>query len=168
MTVWGIGGKWLLWSLFASAPVIVCAYIFCDALTVALLSPWWFYGAGTAILLIGIPFWLLSAITVKQAFESETFCTSGVFALCRNPIYAAWVLFLVPGGVLFTRNPLLLTIPFIMYGVLRLVLPKEEAWLEEKYGASYREYKAKVPRILPIGRIFLLKSKTNRKKASGA
>ena len=166
MSVWGIGGKWLLWSLFASTPIIVCAYIFCDALTITSVSPWWFYGTGISILLIGIPFWLLSAITVKRAFESETFCTSGVFAICRNPIYAAWILFLMPGSLLFTRNPLLLTIPFIMYAVLRVVLPREEAWLEERYGAVYRDYKMTVPRILLTCRFIFSKSDTNQEKVS--
>ncbi|AKJ64823.1 methyltransferase family protein [Kiritimatiella glycovorans] len=152
MTVWGIGGKWLLWSLLASAPVVVCAAVFRESLVVTAISPWWFYGAGIAILLAGIPFWFISAITLRKAHQAETLCTSGVFALCRNPIYAAWILFLVPGFVLFFRNPLLLAIPFIMYVVLRLVLPGEEAWLAEKYGEAYRDYSKRVARILPYAR----------------
>jgi protein-S-isoprenylcysteine O-methyltransferase Ste14 len=149
MTVWGIGGKWLFWSLLASAPVIACAAVFRESLVVTAISPWWFYGASIAILLVGIPFWFISAITLKKAYEAETLCTSGVFALCRNPIYAAWILFLVPGFVLFFRNPLLLAIPLVMYAVLRHVLPQEDAWLENKYGEAYRSYRTRVSRILP-------------------
>lgn len=166
MTVWGIGGKWLFWSLLASAPVIASAYTFHDSLAVTAISPWWFYGAGVLLLLVGIPFWLLSAFTLKRAFESEALCTSGVFAVCRNPIYAAWIFFLVSGGLLFTRNPLLLAIPFIMYAVLRLVLPQEEAWLEEKYGTSYRDYEKNVYRILPSFRVPISQSNANQKKAN--
>lgn len=149
MTVWGIGGKWLLWSLLASAPVIACGGLLRESLVVTSVSPWWFRGAGVALLLMGIPFWFVSAVTLKRAHEADTLCTTGVFALCRNPIYAAWTLFLVPGFILFFRTPLLLLIPVIMYAVLRLVLPREDAWLEKKYGEAYRSYRTRVPLILP-------------------
>jgi protein-S-isoprenylcysteine O-methyltransferase Ste14 len=149
MTVWGIGVKWLLWSLLASAPVIALAAVFHDSLVLTSVSPWWFYGAGLALLVIGIPFWFVSAVTLKKAYQAETLCTTGVFALCRNPIYAAWTLFLVPGLVLFFRTPLLLLIPVIMVAVLRLVFPREDAWLEKTYGDAYRSYRTRVPFLLP-------------------
>lgn len=164
MTVWGIGGKWLFWSMAASLPVIFCAYAFRDSLIITSIPSYWFHIAGGLLLLIGLPFWFLSAITLKQAFETETLCVSGTFGICRNPIYAAWILFLVPAILLFFRNPLLLAIPFIMYAVLRVVLPKEETWLEEKYGSKYRDYKKRVCRILPSFRAFYICRNSNQTK----
>ncbi len=149
MTIFGIGIKCLGWSVLASAPVVACACVFSESLRVTAVSPWWFYGPGILLLVVGAPFWLLSAFTLKHAFTSEKLCTSGVFALCRNPIYASWIFFLVPGGLLFTRIPLLLVIPLLMYGVLRWLLHQEEQWLEETFGDAYRDYKKRVGRILP-------------------
>lgn len=151
MTVWGIGGRWLARSLAASVPVIVVAIVFRGPLRAVPVPPWLYCGAGILLLLVGIPFWFISAVTLKKAYMSETLCTDGVFALCRNPIYAAWILLLVPGILLFFRNPLLLVIPFIMVALLRGMLSGEETWLEEKYGEAYRDYARRVPRILPIG-----------------
>ena len=85
MTVWGIGGIWFLWTFIGSLPVIICAYLFRYSLIVTSISPWWFYSIGVLLLIGGIPFWLLSAITLKKAFDKEHLCTSGVFGVCRNP-----------------------------------------------------------------------------------
>lgn len=101
------------------------------------------------LLAVGLPFWFVSAITLKKTFADKKLSTSGVFGLCRNPIYAAWVLFLVPGVLLFFLNPLLLLIPVVMYVVLRVFLLQEEAWLKEKFGEEYLGYMRRVNRIFP-------------------
>ena len=38
-----------------------------------------------------------------------------------------------------------------MYFILRLLVKKEEIYLENVFGSQYREYKNKIPSILPIG-----------------
>ncbi len=149
MTVWGIGGKWALGSILLSLPIMLAAFLFHDSLVMTSVPPWCFYTLAALLILIGFPFLLWSAITLVKGFNAEELCTSGVFALCRNPIYAAWILFLAPGILLFFRAPILLAIPVIMYIVLRSLLYKEEQWLEEKYGEAYREYKRRVHRLLP-------------------
>ncbi len=155
MTVWGIGKKWVFVSLLLCSPLLFVVGFFRESLVVTSLSPWWFYGTGIALLLFGIPFWFIAAVTLRRAYDAEELCTTGVFSLCRNPIYAAWILFLLPGGLLFFRAPLLFLIPLLFYGVLRQVFPKEDAWLEKKYGEAYRLYRERVPFLLPTPRRFL-------------
>jgi protein-S-isoprenylcysteine O-methyltransferase Ste14 len=153
MTICGIGMRWARWSLLLSLPLLLCAWWFRSSLVADGLPPWVFEGAGAVLLLVGVPFWFMSAVTLKRHYDSRRLCTTGVFAICRNPIYAAWTLFIVPGVLLFFRIPLLLVIPLIMYGALRVLLPREEQWLEATYGDEYREYKRRVNRLLPtIGR----------------
>lgn len=139
----------MLWSFLLSVPIIMSAWLFSSSLTIAGIHSWIFYGAGIVLLAVGLPFWFVSAITLKKTFADKKLGTSGVFALCRNPIYAAWVLFLAPGALLFFRNPLLLLIPVVMYAVLRVFLLQEEAWLEEKFGEEYLGYTRRVNRIFP-------------------
>jgi protein-S-isoprenylcysteine O-methyltransferase Ste14 len=74
--------------------------------------------------------------------------TTGLHAWTRNPIYLG--LFLVYGGIgIATRSPwvLILMLPLaitIRYGVVG----REEAYLERRFGAAYRDYKTRVRRWL--------------------
>lgn len=149
MSVWGIGRKWLGWSFATSLPVFIIAWAYRSSLVVSSIDPWLFYGTGIFLLTLGVPFLLLSAITLGRNFKAGELCTTGVFAMCRNPIYAAWILFLVPGILLFFRIPFLLLSPLIMYITLRVFLSKEEKWLEETFGSDYRNYKKTTNRVVP-------------------
>jgi protein-S-isoprenylcysteine O-methyltransferase Ste14 len=72
--------------------------------------------------------------------------TTGIHGWTRNPIYLG--MFLVYGGVgIAVRSPsiLILTLPLavaIRYGVVA----REEAYLERRFGDTYRDYKARVRR----------------------
>ncbi len=74
--------------------------------------------------------------------------TAGIYSWTRNPIYLAF--FLVYGGLgILVRSPsiLILALPLaitIRYGVVA----REEAYLEQRFGDTYREYKAHVRRWL--------------------
>jgi protein-S-isoprenylcysteine O-methyltransferase Ste14 len=74
--------------------------------------------------------------------------TTGLHAWTRNPIYLG--LFLVYGGIgIATRSPwvLILMLPLaitIRYGVVG----REEAYLERRFGAAFRDYKTRVRRWL--------------------
>ena len=72
--------------------------------------------------------------------------TTGIHGWTRNPIYLG--MFLVSGGIgIAVRSPsiLLVTLPLaiaIRYGVVA----REEAYLERRFGDTYRDYKARVRR----------------------
>jgi protein-S-isoprenylcysteine O-methyltransferase Ste14 len=149
MDSWGIGLKWLRCSFVILIPLFICAWLFRSSLIADNVNPWVYYGAGILLLVIGLPFWFLSAVTTGRNFKAGKLCTSGVFAVCRNPIYASWILFLVPGVLMFFRIPLLLLSPITMYVTLRVFLGKEEQWLEQTFGSEYMEYKKMTNRILP-------------------
>ena len=71
--------------------------------------------------------------------------------MCRHPVYAAWVVFFVPAVMLFFNTWLGLTAPLFMYVVIRVLVDKEEIYLEEMFGEAYLLYKKRVPLVLPIG-----------------
>ena len=60
--------------------------------------------------IIGLYFWLSSAIHIKKAFRLHTLATSGTFALSRNPMYAAFIVFLVPAIALFINEMLIVIV----------------------------------------------------------
>jgi protein-S-isoprenylcysteine O-methyltransferase Ste14 len=75
--------------------------------------------------------------------------TGGVFAHCRNPMYAGNLLAVL--GLLVTAgNPIGLAVggTFFLLAYLSIVLA-EETYLAGRFGEEYRAYRERVPRFLP-------------------
>lgn len=98
-----------------------------------------------------LAFWGIRAMF--QAGESpdpsvptQRLVTSGPFAYTRNPLYLSLALFDVGLGLLFDNLWLfLLLLPILLY-VDRLIVGREEAYLEGRLGDEYRDYKRRVRR----------------------
>lgn len=106
---------------------------------------------GAACISVGIPFFLTALKVLTRAYNSGILETTGVFAACRHPIYAAWMVFIVPGLAFLTNSWIVLTAPIAMYGLFKVLIKKEEDFLQEKFGAEFASYKRNVPELLPIG-----------------
>ncbi len=106
---------------------------------------------GITLVVIGIPFFIISVVTVMRAYNADSLVTSGIFRCCRHPLYASWVVFIVPGIVLLVNSWIGLTTPVFMFVILRIFVNKEETYLEGVFGSEYLDYKRKVPCILPYG-----------------
>ena len=107
--------------------------------------------AGIFLLAIGIVFYIISVVKVMKAYNSDKLITSNIYKFCRHPLYASWVVFIVPGIVLLCNNWIGFTMPIFMYIILRILVKKEENYLENKFGKDYTNYKNKIPCILPYG-----------------
>lgn len=101
---------------------------------------------GLALAAAGIRYFSLARTPVPTNQPTRALVTTGVHGWTRNPIYLG--MFLVYLGIgIAVRSPsiLILTLPLaiaIRYGVVA----REEAYLERRFGAGYREYKARVRR----------------------
>lgn len=74
--------------------------------------------------------------------------TGGPFAYSRNPIYLSFALFDIGLGLLFNNLWLfILLLPMLLY-VDRLIVGREEAYLEHRLGEPYLDYKRRVRRWL--------------------
>jgi protein-S-isoprenylcysteine O-methyltransferase Ste14 len=86
-----------------------------------------------------------------RAYDADELVTDGVYRYCRHPLYASWVVFIGPGIALLLESWLALTTAIFMYLLLRILVKKEEAYLETIFGSRHREYKKKVRCIMPYG-----------------
>lgn len=86
-----------------------------------------------------------------RAYNADALVTNGIFRCCRHPLYASWVVFIVPGIVLLANSWIGLTTPVVMYFLLRSLVKAEERYLESVFGSDYLDYKSVVPCILPYG-----------------
>lgn len=114
------------------------------------ITPFALIVVAICLFLIGVPFFVFALLSVHRAYSANKLITTGIFSLCRNPVYAAWVVFFVPGSMLIRANWLGMTIPIFMYLLLRLLIRKEETNLESVFGEEYIKYKKRVMCILPL------------------
>ncbi len=106
---------------------------------------------GIFMMVVGFPFYIMAIKQVLKAYRATELVTTGVYSFCRHPLYTAWAVFIVPGGVLLINSLIAFTIPVFMWLLLRLIVPKEEAYLENTFGKEYLEYKKRVPCVMPYG-----------------
>lgn len=111
-----------------------------------------FVVAGITLLGIGIPMLVVAARAATVAYNSDRLATTEIFGLTRNPIYSAWIVFIIPGLVLMSRSwPLFLT-PVVAYLVFKAQIGRESEYLERRFGEEYRAYKAEVNELVPFPR----------------
>ena len=147
MTSWGIGPKFLVISLVIAVIVIVANAYFFPTLILG-YNPIVF-SCGVALVLLGATVGVAAAVQVHRAFSEGKLVTTGIYAHVRNPVYAAWILFIAPGLVLATGFLLLAVMPFVMYAAIRVLIVEEDRYLEQKFGREYSDYKKRVNSIIP-------------------
>jgi protein-S-isoprenylcysteine O-methyltransferase Ste14 len=109
-----------------------------------------FYVIGGLLLIIGIPFFIISVKTLLKGFPQSTLMTNGVYGISRNPLYSSFICFIVPGIVILTKSVLMMTIPIFMYFTFKLLIKKEEDYLGQTFGQEYLDYKSRVNLVLPM------------------
>ena len=152
MTRWGIGPKLVGLSALLASPLLVARAIWADAFAIHFAPRLVTTIAGSLLLAAGIPFCASAMRTLHRGFPKGELFTGGVYGFCRNPIYASWIVFLVPGIFLLLSSWLFALVPLAMYAALRLTIHREEAWLETTFGEKYRAYRERVPAVLPVPR----------------
>jgi protein-S-isoprenylcysteine O-methyltransferase Ste14 len=74
--------------------------------------------------------------------------TSGPYRVTRNPMYVGMAFLYVALAFAFGVMWALVFLPVVIVMVDRLVIAREEPYLERKFGEVYRDYKARVRRWL--------------------
>ena len=99
---------------------------------------------GAVLIAFGLVMLLSSGLRVLKAFREGRLLTDGFFAVFPNPMYAAFVLLIVPGLALLLDSWLVLTASVVVYGFFRAFIRSEDRWLREKFGVEYEKYRRRV------------------------
>ena len=120
---------------------------------------------------IGLSLLLLCGVMLKQGVadlgnsltpfpkprDDAALVTAGAYQCTRHPMYSGMI-FGACGAALVTGSPVRTLLAAALAALLYFKSGKEEAYLEQKHGEAYAEYKAKVPRLVPnvagIGALF--------------
>ncbi len=86
---------------------------------------------------------------VDKKVYAENLVTSGIFGICRNPLYVGNILICI-GIFLMHGNPgvMIAGIGFYLF-IYQCIVLAEETYLRNKFGAGYAAYARDVPRWLP-------------------
>ena len=79
---------------------------------------------------------------------STALVTYGPYKITRNPMYIGFILVYFGLAIIMTSVWILLLLIPVFVILQRGVVVPEEEYLERRFGATYRRYKARVPRWL--------------------
>ncbi len=130
----GVALKWA-WPLpfMPSAPRLLGPLVTACAVVLFLLSYREFRAAGTS---------------VRGSTRSTTIVRTGPYRFSRNPIYLAFILFVLGLSVWLNNAWLLVTLVPAVGVIAIVVIPREERFLESNFKEDYLRYKATVRRWL--------------------
>lgn len=114
-------------------------------------------GSGKNLLLTGIVLMsaglLLYASTVRlllKGLKDTKLVTNGAYSLCQNPLYATFILLLIPALSLLLNSWLILTTSIVGYIPFRIFIGNEYNELEKFFGESYLNYRNETPEFFPF------------------
>jgi protein-S-isoprenylcysteine O-methyltransferase Ste14 len=104
------------------------------------------FAAGAGLAVPALRGFRAAGTHVEPWKPASALVTDGIFGWLRNPMYVGLTLFLVATSLALASDwMLVMTIVFVLvihFGVVK----REERYLEAKFGETYRQYKARVPR----------------------
>ena len=132
---------------------IVLAYVLKWLLPLPVEVPAALRNAGFGMVVVGFLFGVGAYIEFRKARTTlnphgsvKALVVSGIYRFTRNPIYLGF-LFMVIGLPMNANNFWgVLIAPFFAATISRLVIEREEKYLEKKFGKSYTDYASRVRR----------------------
>jgi protein-S-isoprenylcysteine O-methyltransferase Ste14 len=95
---------------------------------------------GIIMILIGVFIVATAARKILASFRNNKLAKDGLFKIFRNPMYAAYLIFIIP-GISFVLNSWLVLLAVLLNCLLLILLVKEEyKYLEDKFGDEYKKY----------------------------
>ena len=105
--------------------------------------------AGIILIVIALVFYFSTLRLMLPGIRTNSLVTGGAYRLCRNPLYAAFILFLIPGLGLLLNSWLIITTSIAGYLAFRKYIHEEEEQLQRIFGEKYEQYHKKTPRLFP-------------------
>jgi len=155
MTLFGCGPKLALLCLPYILLSLTVMFRYPEFLNLGFLEYLFFKYIGFIWLVLGIIYWIYSAVWFLKYFKPGRLITTGPFALCRNPIYSSIIVFIIPALALIFHSGLLFSIALVLYLGFRISIHGETIVLRRIFGEDYEIYEKSVNEIFPFpGHLF--------------
>jgi protein-S-isoprenylcysteine O-methyltransferase Ste14 len=144
MTIFGIGHKLALISFPYLLLTIGLHYWFAPFFTIRGIPAQLMTITGGILITIGLLINFSAAFAMMRAFADHRLLTGGWYACFKNPMYASFIFFTIPGLSLLLNSWLVWTGSIFLFLSLRRFIRVEESYLKTEFGEAYREYQQKV------------------------
>ena len=104
--------------------------------------------ASLLLALLALSCFLRAKTHVEPWHPTTVILQSGIFAYSRNPIYLAFCIATLGSGLMLNSWWIIGITPVLAYLLQRLVINREESYLEQKFGEDYLAYQNRVRRWL--------------------
>jgi protein-S-isoprenylcysteine O-methyltransferase Ste14 len=140
-------------TLLAIPAVVLASLGKPSAFSIAAGLPLAFLGEGVRMWAVGY-----SGVTTRgDTVTAPALVTAGPYAHVRNPLYVGNFVTAAGFAIAFTgknspaaRAALVGTSLAAMLAVYAVIVPHEEGYLRETFGASFEDYTRRVPRVIPL------------------
>ena len=154
MTRCGIGPEFSIVSVLSGTSIGWLTYLYPDRLTIYCIPYWLLAILGTGFLVAGTVVYVNSLRAFNTGYKRGQLVTGGPYSVVRHPIYAAWILLICPGFILFFRSWPMLFVPLIAYAGFKASIHKEDNYLKNKFGQAYSDYRLRVNELFPTWRFW--------------
>jgi protein-S-isoprenylcysteine O-methyltransferase Ste14 len=115
---------------------------------------------GYALLITGVIFYVYSAKIFFADFKTNKLIKRGTYGLCRNPIYATFIVFIVPSLSFLFLSGMIILMDLVLYINFKVLIHEEYDALKENFGDEYEKYKKSVNEIIPLPKFWNKSKKT--------
>ena len=105
---------------------------------------------GYLLLLPGLILWGTAVIQLMTGFSKGELVTTGAYGVVRNPIYSSVTFFVFPAIALLTLTWVYFVPSIFLYLGVMIFIGKEEQQLTKAFGKAYKDYMARVDRLIPL------------------
>ena len=102
--------------------------------------------SGVALMAAAFGLFRRTGQDAKPWLSTPEIISTGIYRFTRNPMYVSMGLLQAGVGVALANGWVVLLVPVTWVVIYRIAIRHEEAYLEEKFGSVYTEYKASVRR----------------------
>ncbi len=107
---------------------------------------------GYLLLLLGLILWGTAIIQLITGFSKGKLVTTGAYGVVRNPIYSSATFLLFPALSLLTSTWVYGVASVFLYVGVMIFIGTEEKQLTQAFGREYKDYMARVDRLVPFKR----------------
>lgn len=107
-----------------------------------------FMMAGAALALWAVARFRRAGTTILPFRASTVMVRDGPFAFSRNPMYVGMTVAYLGLSMVFNTLWPIMLLPVVLWALVKLVISREEAYLEAVFGDAYRAYRRDVRRWL--------------------
>lgn len=105
---------------------------------------------GYVLLVPGVLLWGAAVVQLMTGFSRGRLVTTGAYGVVRNPIYSSVTFFVLPAVALMTMTWVYLVASVFLYLGVMIFIGTEEKQLTMAFGKHYKDYMARVDRLVPF------------------